>query len=265
MEIKKELLDELLKDYKKPEDVIGENGLLKQLTKALLERAMSAELTHHLGYEKSDPAGYNSGNSRNGTTSKTLKGDFGEMAIETPRDRNGSFEPQIMKKHQTRFDGFDDKILSMYARGHDHAGDPGASAGDVRRGGESDADLGGDRRGHGGSEGLAEPAAGAGLWDRLSGCAVCEDAARRAGGEPGGVRGDRHRVGWTEGRAGAMDEQQRRRQVLVGSADGVEEPRGEGDPDRLRGWAERVSASDRERLSADAWCSSASCIWCGPV
>lgn len=117
MEIKKELIDELLKGYQRPEDVIGENGLLKQLTKALLERAMSAELTNHLGYEKSDPVGYNSGNSRNGFTSKTLKGDFGEMVIETPRDRNGSFEPQIVKKHQTRFDGFDDKILSMYARG----------------------------------------------------------------------------------------------------------------------------------------------------
>ncbi len=117
MEIKKELIDELLKDYRKPEDVIGDNGLLKQLTKALLERAMSAELTNHLGYEKSDPAGYNSGNSRNGSTPKTLKGDFGEMVVETPRDRNGSFEPQIVKKHQTRFEGFDDKILSMYARG----------------------------------------------------------------------------------------------------------------------------------------------------
>lgn len=117
MEINKELIDELLKDYQRPEDVIGENGLLKQLTRALLERAMSAELTNHLGYEKSDPAGYNSGNSRNGSTAKTLKGDFGEMVIETPRDRNGSFEPQIVRKHQTRFEGFDDKILSMYARG----------------------------------------------------------------------------------------------------------------------------------------------------
>jgi putative transposase len=117
MEIKKEVLDELIRDYKKPEDLIGETGLLKQLTKALLERAMSAELTQHLGYEKHDPAGYNSGNSRNGTTPKTIKGDFGAMAIETPRDRNGSFEPQILPKHQTRFDGFDDKIVSMYARG----------------------------------------------------------------------------------------------------------------------------------------------------
>lgn len=117
MELKQELLDELLKGYQKPEDVIGENGLLKQLTKALLERAMKVELTHHLGYEKHEPEGYNSGNSRNGVTAKTVKGDFGEVVLETPRDRNGTFEPQIVRKHQTRFDGFDDKIVSMYARG----------------------------------------------------------------------------------------------------------------------------------------------------
>jgi putative transposase len=117
MEIKKEVLDELIKDYKKPEDLIGETGLLKQLTKALLERAMGAELTEHLGYEKHDPGGYNSGNSRNGTSAKTVKGEFGEITVETPRDRNSSFEPRILKKHQTRWDGFDDKIVSMYARG----------------------------------------------------------------------------------------------------------------------------------------------------
>jgi putative transposase len=112
-----ELIDNLLKDYKKPEDLIGENGLLTQLTKQLLERAMSAELTEHVGYEKHDPAGRNSGNSRNGTSPKTLKGNFGTMPIEVPRDRNGTFEPQIIGKHQTRFTGFDDKIISLYARG----------------------------------------------------------------------------------------------------------------------------------------------------
>jgi putative transposase len=117
MEIKKEVLDELIKDYKKPEDLIGETGLLKQLTKALLERALGAELTQHLGYEKHDPGGYNSGNSRNGTSAKTVKGEFGEITVETPRDRNSSFEPQLLKKHQTRFDGFDHKIVSLYARG----------------------------------------------------------------------------------------------------------------------------------------------------
>lgn len=111
------LLDQLLKDYKKPEDIIGENGLLKRLVKGMLERAMDAELTHHLGYEKHDPAGYKSGNSRNGTSSKTVKGDFGELEIEVPRDRISTFEPQILPKHQTRFTGFDEKIISMYARG----------------------------------------------------------------------------------------------------------------------------------------------------
>jgi putative transposase len=117
MEIRKELVDELIKGYQKPEDLIGETGLLKQLTKALMERALNAELTNHLGYEKHDPAGHNTGNSRNGTTPKTVTGEFGEITVETPRDRNASFEPQLLKKHQRRLDGFDDKILSMYARG----------------------------------------------------------------------------------------------------------------------------------------------------
>ena len=86
----------------KPEDIIGENGLLKQLTKAVLERALQGELTQHLEYEKHDPAGNNSGNSRNGVTRKKLKGEFGEIELETPRDRNGTFEPQLVGRHQTR-------------------------------------------------------------------------------------------------------------------------------------------------------------------
>jgi len=117
MAIDNELMDKLLTDYKRPEQIVGENGLLKQLTKSLLERAMQAEMTTHLGYEKHDPAGYKSGNSRNGTTRKKLKGDFGEIELETPRDRKGTFEPKMVAKGQTRFTGFDDKILSMYARG----------------------------------------------------------------------------------------------------------------------------------------------------
>ena len=79
MTINNDLLDQLLKDYEKPEDILGENGLLKQLTKAVLERAMQAELTHHLGYSRHDPKGNNSGNSRNGKSKKTLKGDFGSL------------------------------------------------------------------------------------------------------------------------------------------------------------------------------------------
>ena len=117
MAIDKKLIDQLLTDYKKPEDIIGENGLLKELTKAVLERALQAEMTDHLGYEKHDPVGHHRGNSRNGKSQKTLKGDFGELELETPRDRQATFEPKIVAKRQTRWTGFDDKIISMYARG----------------------------------------------------------------------------------------------------------------------------------------------------
>lgn len=117
MAIKEEWLDEVLKRCKTPEDITGPNGVIKQLTKRLLEKALSAEMTEHLGYEKYSPDGHNSGNSRNGSTKKTILSDNGELEIETPRDRDGSFEPQIIKKRQHRFEGFDDKILSMYSHG----------------------------------------------------------------------------------------------------------------------------------------------------
>jgi putative transposase len=112
-----ELLDELLKDYKKPDDLLGQDGLLQQLTKALVERALNGELTHHLGYQKHDSAGDNSGNSRNGTTPKMIKGKRGQVQIDVPRDRTSEFEPQLIKKGQTRFDGLDEKIISLYSRG----------------------------------------------------------------------------------------------------------------------------------------------------
>jgi putative transposase len=117
MPISREVLDELLKEYKNPEDLLGDQGILQQLTKALVERALEGELTHQLGYDKHSPTGHNSGNSRNGTTPKTVKGKRGEMRINVPRDRNSEFEPRLIKKGQTRFNGFDDKILSLYARG----------------------------------------------------------------------------------------------------------------------------------------------------
>lgn len=109
-------LDELLAG-KSAEEIAGPNGVLKQLTKALIERAMGAELTHHLGYEKHAPEGRGSGNSRNGVSRKKVQGDFGALEIEVPRDRNGTFDPKIIPKHERRFTGFDGKILSMYARG----------------------------------------------------------------------------------------------------------------------------------------------------
>ena len=112
-----ELLDQLLAGYERPEDLTGDDGLFRRLKKALIERALGAELTDHLGYEKGDPAGRGSGNSRNGVSAKTVLTEDGEVQIEVPRDRAGTFEPQLIGKGQTRFDGFDDKIISLYARG----------------------------------------------------------------------------------------------------------------------------------------------------
>jgi putative transposase len=112
-----ELLDQLLANYTKPEDLLGEEGLFKQLKKALIQRALGAELTEHLGYEKGDPAGRGSGNNRNGVSAKTVLTDDGEIEIAVPRDRAGTFEPQLIPKGQTRFEGFDDRIVSLYARG----------------------------------------------------------------------------------------------------------------------------------------------------
>jgi len=110
------LLDELLAG-KSPEEILGKDGLLDDLTRRLVNRALEGEMTHHLGYLPHSPAGQHSGNSRNGKTSKTVKGKTGEMEISVPRDRNGSFEPQLVKKHQRRLPGFDDKVVALYARG----------------------------------------------------------------------------------------------------------------------------------------------------
>jgi transposase-like protein len=117
MAITKEVLDELLKEYKGPDDFYGPKGLIKQLSKALIERAMQAELSEQIGYEKSASGEKPTANRRNGTSSKTLRTDQGPMEISIPRDRNGEFEPTIIGKHQREWRGFDDKILSMYSLG----------------------------------------------------------------------------------------------------------------------------------------------------
>jgi putative transposase len=117
MAIDNDIVDRLLADYKNPEDLTGENGVLRQLTKALMERALEAEMATHLGYEKHDPAAKPGGNRRNGKSKKTLKGEFGEIEIATPRDREATFEPRMIPKGQTRMAGLDTKIVSMYARG----------------------------------------------------------------------------------------------------------------------------------------------------
>jgi len=110
------LIDEMIAG-KTPEEIVGEGGLLQALTKRVYERALEGEMTHHLGYPPKAPEGRNSGNSRNGKTSKTVKTGAEDVALEIPRDRNGQFEPQLVKKHQRRLPGFDEKVLALYARG----------------------------------------------------------------------------------------------------------------------------------------------------
>jgi putative transposase len=101
-------------------ELTGPNGLLGQLTKQVLESALEGEITDHLGYDKHDPAGRNRGNSRNGVRSKTVLTDVGPVEIEVPRDRDGSFEPQIVAKRQRRLGGVEDMVLSLSAKGLTH-------------------------------------------------------------------------------------------------------------------------------------------------
>ena len=115
--IRTELLDELMKSVNSPDDLLGEGGVLKQLTARLLERSLQAELTQHLGYEAGQRRPEGQGNGRNGYSPKTVRTEHGEVTIDVPRDRDGSFEPQLLKKRERRLAGFDDRILALYARG----------------------------------------------------------------------------------------------------------------------------------------------------
>jgi putative transposase len=115
--IKTEIIDEILKSVSKPEDLLGKGGVLKQLTARLVERVLQAEMAEHLGYDHGERRPASAGNGRNGYTSKTLATDDGPVSIDVPRDRDGTFEPQLVKKRERRLAGFDDRILALYARG----------------------------------------------------------------------------------------------------------------------------------------------------
>lgn len=117
MPISNALIDQLLQDCHSPQDLLGESGLLKELTKRLAERVLEAEMDMHLGYAKHDPAGNNSGNSRNGKTFKNVRSQNGELELQIPRDRNSTFEPALIAKNEKHLDGFDHRIISLYSRG----------------------------------------------------------------------------------------------------------------------------------------------------
>jgi putative transposase len=112
-----ELIDQLLAGSKSEEEIVGPGGLMSQLTKRVVARALEVERTDHLGYEPHQEPPGGAGNTRNGSTPKTLSTEHGPVQINTPRDRDGSFDPKLVKKRQRRFEGFDEKILALYSRG----------------------------------------------------------------------------------------------------------------------------------------------------
>jgi len=117
LELSDELLDALLSGAKTAEEIAGPDGLLGHLTRRLLNRALEAELSEHLGYEAGEAPPGGAGNARNGKPHKTILTDQGPLRVRSPRDRQGTFEPQIVRKRQTRWVGFDDRVISLYARG----------------------------------------------------------------------------------------------------------------------------------------------------
>jgi len=154
-----QLIDELIKGYTGPASFWGETGIFAQLKKKIIERTLDAEMDNHLGYSKHDPKGHNSGNSRNGKGKKTVVIDSEPVELEPPRDRNGSFGPQLVPKRQKYFEGFNDKILAMYARGMSVRAHTGMSAGYVQGGCFRRTYQPGNRRRYGRSQSLAESSA----------------------------------------------------------------------------------------------------------
>ena len=144
-------------------ELVGQGGRLTRLTKSVLETALEAEMTQHLGYDKHDPMGRNGGNSRNGTRTKTVVTEIGPVDIEVPRDREGSFEPAIVRKRQRRLTGVDDIVLSLTARGLTTGEIAAHFASGVRRDGESRHHQPDHRQGHRGDDRVAQPAPGSRL------------------------------------------------------------------------------------------------------
>ena len=215
MASREEVLDELLKDYKTPEDLLGKNGIVKQLTKALIERALQAELTDHLGYDKHASAGRDSGNARNGTSAKTLKTDQGDLPLDIPRDRQSDFDPPLVPKGQRRSGVLDEKIISLYARGLTVSEIQGHLEELYGTEGIQGPDFDGNQRGLGRSHGLAKPTVRFRLSHCLFRCTSSQDSCREHPDQPGRLSGI---GGQRSGRKRAvrpLDRPNGRRQMLV--------------------------------------------------
>ncbi len=205
----------------------GPGGLLKALTKTVIETALDEEMADHLGYDKHDPAGQNTGNSRNGTRTKTVLTDnCGPVEIEVPRDRVGSFDPAIVKKWQRRSGDVDTIVLSLYAKGLTTGEISAHNARDLRRLGVQGHDQPDHRQGHRRDGRMVRAAAGEGLRGGLHRRDPYQ-GPRRAGRQPAGLRRDRGRPGRPQGRARTVGRDRWRgdREVLDECAGRVEEPR----------------------------------------
>jgi hypothetical protein len=149
--------------------LVGEGGLLQQVTRTVLQSALEAEMADHLGYVRGEAPPPGVGNQRNGSSAKTVRTEVGDVALRVPRDRRGSFDPQIVPKHARRIEGFDEAIISLYAKGAHHRGDPGTSGRDLRRERVPGPDLAGERQGDRRACRLAVTTVGSagGFWSTL--------------------------------------------------------------------------------------------------
>src|SRR5438094_780569 len=248
--VDEELADQLLgKAAAEGVELLGPDGLLSQVTKAVLERALTEEMTGHLGYDKHDPAGRGSGNNRNGTTGKTVLTDVGAVDLAVPRDRNGSFEPQIVRKGQTRLEGFNERIIALYARG--------MTTRDIRAHLREmdDVEVSPDLISRVTGAVVEELAEWQGRPPRLPGglhrCPHDQDQ-RRGGCQPAGLPGDRDRLRRCQAGAGPVGGAHHRRvgQVLAVGTVGAQVPRGSGCVHRVLRRADRPARCDRCHLAA---------------
>ena len=222
LNVPKELLDQLVKGPMTQDDL---DAMFRSLKKAVIERAMNAELSDHLGYEPGEEKPEEQSNHRNGASGKTVITDEGPLRIEVPRDREGSFEPLLIGKHERRFTGFDQKIVAMYARGMTVREIQGyllemygteVSPEFISK--VTDEVLGRGR-------GLAEPAARADVSGGVLRRAAGEDPRRRGGAQQGGVSGAWRAARRQPRRAGALDRADRRGEVLAEGVQRPEDPR----------------------------------------
>src|SRR4051794_1071511 len=223
-ELSDELIDELLAGARTAEEIAGPDGLLRQLTRRLLERALQAEITEHLGYPAGQAPPGGAGNARNGQPPKTVLTDSGPVRVRSPRDRKGTFEPQIVGKRQTRWVGFDDRVIALRAR-DDGARDPGVPGRDLWHRRQPGPDLEDHRRRPGGRQGVADAPAGERLRDRLPRRDGREDPRRRRGAQFRLLSRDRRQPRRRARRARDLVSACRGRQVLAASPDRPQDSR----------------------------------------